>query len=98
MNNALALIVKELQRDISLSPEDYLETGCYEPSIDIRLCIDPGSWVFRVGSSDYDPTHSAICAASCVTMETKPSELLTELIEQCDELETDIVHWGNRYI
>lgn len=90
----LTLIVAELKRGLSVIPSDYLEHGCDEPTIDIRLCIDPNErngygfdWLFRVGSSDYDPYHSRYCAGSCVGIDTSTSELLDELNEDILEQE-----------
>jgi hypothetical protein len=86
----LEAIVKELQKDLKLSPDD-------EPTIDIRLCVDKPNelsdrcyppndwtWLFRVGLSDYDPYHSDYCSASCVGLNTSPNELLEEMINGLD--------------
>ena len=90
MRRALDWTVKDLQRDLETSPEYYVEPGADEPSIDIRLWIDADSWIFRVGLSDFDPYHSAICAGSCVSLDTETDDLLEELInaalDRCAEL------------
>lgn len=41
-----------------------------------------GTWIFRTGLVDYDQVHSEYCTASCITLETKPNELLNELVDQ----------------
>ncbi len=75
------------------SPKDYTEHGCDEPSIDIRLCIDERAsgkgftWIFRTGDSSYDLAHSYFCGASCITLDTKILDLLTELVDDVLEQE-----------
>ncbi len=89
----LESIVNELQTEIRANPSWYLEPGCDEPTIDVRLCIDlterygvtTPTWVIRVGLVDYDQYHSEYCAASCVGLETDVSKLLSELINQLEE-------------
>lgn len=90
MLSNLVAIVRELKRDMRSNPKDYIENGCDEPSIDIRLCVDrheykPSlpceyTWLFRVGLVDYDPRHSDYCAASSVQLDTDPDKLLTMMI------------------
>lgn len=82
MKRALDWIVKDLQRTIKAEPIEHTEYGCDEPTIDVRLCLDPNGWIFRTGLVDYDPYHSEICAASCVGLETTTEELLEELLDQ----------------
>lgn len=87
----LTRLVAQLKSDIAACPEVFLEPGTDTPSIDIRLCIDLDTkyrsqeWIIRTGLSDYDPYHSEYCAASCVTPDTDPSELLEELVTQISE-------------
>ena len=88
MLTTLEALVKECQQGLTTSPEDYTEPGTDEPSIDLRLCIDledSESFVFRVGSSDFDPYHSEYCAASCITTESEASELLQDLVNQLED-------------
>lgn len=84
-------IIKSFQDDMRAGPHYFYKYDNQEtPSIDIRLCIDLStkyfatSWVFRTGLADYDLIHSYYCAASCITLETDPSELLNELINQLE--------------
>ena len=81
----LRRIAGQLKHEMEYAPEDYTESGCEGPSIDIRLCIDRTrdngfTWIFRTGLVDYDQRHSDYCAASCVTLDTKEHELISELI------------------
>ncbi len=81
MRNALRYVVSDLQRSIRVSPEDYIEFKGDTPSIAVRLCVDLDRWTFRVGLSDFDPYHSEVCSASCVTEDTEVDNLLEQLIE-----------------
>jgi hypothetical protein len=77
-------IVATLKEDIKANP------SLYEESIDIRLCIDLDrhsnpTWIFRIGSSDYDQVHSEYCAASSVGLDTDPVSLFEELVSQLEE-------------
>lgn len=78
IGRALKITVSDLKRDV----EDILESDREEPSIDVRLCIDSDGWIIRTGDSSFDPYHSAVCAASCVTADTESEELLEDLIQQ----------------
>jgi hypothetical protein len=83
-------IVASCQADIASDPELYLELGCDEPSIDVRLCIDLterygiATWIIRTGLVDYDQVHSEYCAALSIGADTNASELLDSLINQLD--------------
>lgn len=91
MLSDLTNIVKELKLYIRSNPNDYIEYGTDEPAIDIRLCIDEYhysdgyTWIFRTGLSDYDQVHSQYCSALCVSLNTNPTGLLNELINQLYE-------------
>ncbi len=103
----LEQIIEDCKATMQFNPKEYTEHGCDEPTIDIRLCIDPIStnsnpfsltselidtfdWIFRTGSVDYDQRHSRYCAASCIGLDTKPMDLLTELVDQVFEQEIGI--------
>lgn len=75
-------IVKDIKHDIELMPDEYTDYGCDEPSVAIRLCVDDNDWIFRTGLSDFDQRHSRYCAASSIGLDTNPSELLEDLIDQ----------------
>jgi hypothetical protein len=95
MLRALEHIVKDLQRSLKADPGEYTEFGADEPTIDVRLCIDlwendpnnssRNGWIFRTGSSDYDPYFSEYCAGLCVGLDTNAEDLLDELINQLEE-------------
>lgn len=79
--------IKDLQGLMKSDPKEYIEHGCDEPSIDIRLCIElDGSWIFRTGDSSFDERHSALCGASSVQLDTetkgKKLPLLEKLLDQ----------------
>jgi hypothetical protein len=80
----LTLVVKRLQAYMQHMPDDYTEHGEDTPAIDVRLCIDPFeesyTWIVRTGLVDFDPYHSEHCVASCVGLDTKPKELLEQLL------------------
>jgi len=82
MLRSLQWVVSDLKRTLKNNPEDYVEHGTEEPSIDVRLCIDEDSWIFRTGLVDYDPYHSLICCASSVNQDTEAEELLESLLEE----------------
>jgi hypothetical protein len=90
MFDCLRDIVSDLTDTMRQNPSDYVENGCDEPSIDVRLCIDvdsndkPVNWIFRTGLSDYDQVHSRHCAASSVQLDTNANSLLNDLINQLD--------------
>lgn len=84
MLRSLQWVVKDLKRYLKDNPDYYVEIG-EDPSIDVRLCIDEGSWIFRTGSSCHDPYHSLICCASSVQEDTDTEELLEELLKQAFE-------------
>jgi hypothetical protein len=92
MRQELITTILEWQEEMANHPKEYTEPGTDEPSIDIRLCIDfeaeQGSWIFRIGSVDYDPYHSQYCAASCITLDTNANSLLDDLFEQVIEQES----------
>lgn len=88
-------IVADMQALINGDPSEYLEYGCDEPTIDIRLCVDLDqggipSWIFRTGLSDYDQAHSLYCASSLIGPDTDAVELLAELTDQILEQEASI--------
>lgn len=85
MLKALQWVVKDLKRDLNNNREEFIEPGTDIPSIDVRLCIDEDSWIFRTGSVDFDPYHSLICSASSVHEDTEAEELLEELLNQAFE-------------
>lgn len=71
------------------NPDLYKMDGDTEPTIDVRLCVNGNSeegfdWQFRVGSVDYDESHSDHCAAGCFGLDTKANDLLEELIGQIE--------------
>jgi hypothetical protein len=80
----LGTVVSDLKAAIEMCPKDYIELGTDEPSIDVRLIIDPetASWNINTGSSDCDQWHSEYCVASCVTLDTTTDDLFTELLSQ----------------
>lgn len=80
LRRALDWVVRDLQGYIKADPKEYIEAGCDEPSIDVRLCVDDDGWIFRTGLVDYDPYHSKACAASCVGSETDTDGLLDDLL------------------
>lgn len=85
----LTRIIKECQENMRIDPAYYTERGSDEPSIDIRLCIDLEShggpnWIVRIGLVDYDPYFSEYCSASCIGLDTKPEDLLTELTDSLE--------------
>lgn len=81
----LQWVVKDLKRYLKDNNEAINELMEEVPSIDVRLCIDEDSWIFRTGSADYDPYHSLICSASSVQEDTEAEELLEELLNQAFE-------------
>jgi hypothetical protein len=91
MLNDLRDIVADLKKSMRISPNEYTEYGCDEPSIDVRLCVDLSergdspSWIIRTGSVDFDSYHSEFCSASCIGLSTEPEELLEELVNGLDE-------------
>lgn len=85
-------IVARARENMAVSPEDYTERGADGPSIDVRLCIDIDStlyrregWIIRTGSVDFDPVHSQFCAAGCIGLgDDTPEDILDYLIRQLD--------------
>lgn len=82
MLKSLQWVVRDLKGYLKNNPEDFKEPGSDSPSIDVRLCIDEDSWIFRTGLADYDPYHSLICCASSVQEDTEAEELLERLLEE----------------
>lgn len=70
--------------DMNIPDHESTANGCTE---ECRACqgeADP-SWIFRTGDVSFDPAHSEFCAASCVSLATKPEKLLAELIGQIED-------------
>ena len=87
MLGSLTELVEILKENMRLDTTNYIEEEGEDPSIDIRLAIDNEKetyrsigWRFWYGSSDYDSYHSQYCAASSVGLDTKPDELLKDLL------------------
>jgi len=80
-------VVAFAQSAMQIQPKEYTEPGDEGPSVDIRLCVDwdvaheKFYWILRTGLVGYDPRHSTYCAASSITLDTAPKELLEELVE-----------------
>jgi hypothetical protein len=80
-------IIERSKMEMRAYPKDYIEPGCENPSIDIRLCIDLENhygWIFRLGSSDYDPYHSEYCGGSSIQLDTVAEDLLGDLLSQLE--------------
>jgi hypothetical protein len=85
----LIAILKHFKPQLLNNPQEFTEFGADEPTIDIRLCVDLEShggpnWILRTGSVDFDSYHSEFCSASCIGLDTKPSELLNYLLQELD--------------
>lgn len=91
MLETLRALVNEKQSWLRVRPHDFREGPDDAPMIDIRLCVErDGEWIFRTGSSDYDQRHSQFCGASCISRDTKPDELLNELLEQVEAQASEV--------
>jgi hypothetical protein len=85
----LKRIIRDCKPDLKANPELYIENGCDEPSIDVRLCVDPEpdetfSWILRVGSPDYDQRHSVYCSAGSIGILTKAESLFEQLVREIE--------------
>jgi hypothetical protein len=83
----LAELVPLLQTAIQAKPGDYIEFGCDEPFIEIRLQYRNGGYAIHTGDPSYDQDHRGAWGAGLIGLDTDAAELADDLIEQVEEAE-----------
>ena len=54
-------------------------------STDVRLCIDPGNWVLRIGDPAFDTYHSTICVYAFMADDDDCDSLACEMLEDAED-------------